>query len=123
MKILKNDIKKNLLKKNFSENYNENFVEKNKFQNFLIENKIIKRILKNYQNDYLNSNKIFDEELLSVFNSVIRNYKRFMNLNDIIEFNNIDLIKMEKILKNINEKNIKKNNIENLFEELELKDE
>jgi hypothetical protein len=46
-----------------------------------------------------------------------------MNLNDIIEFNNIDLIKMEKILKNINEKNIKKNNIENLFEELELKDE
>ena len=123
VKILKNDIKKNLLKKNFSENYNENFVEKNKFQNFLIENKIIKRILKNYQNDYLNSNKIFDEELLSVFNSVIRNYKRFMNLNDIIEFNNIDLIKMEKILKTINEKNIKKNNIENLFEELELKDE
>ena len=27
------------------------------------------------------------------------------------------------LLKNINEKNIKKNNIENLFEELELKDE
>ena len=121
VKILKNDIKKNF--KNFSENYNENFVEKNKFKTFLIENKIVKRILKQYQNDYLNSNKIFDEELLSVFNSVIRNYKRFMNLNDIIEFNNIDLIKMEKILKNINEKNIKKNNIENLFEELELKDE
>ena len=79
--------------------------------------------MRQYQKDYSNSNKIFDEELLSVFNSVIRNYKRLMNLNDIIEYNNIDINKMEKILKIINEKNIKKNNIENLFEDLELKDD
>lgn len=123
IKTLKNEIKKKLLNGKFSENYNENFVEKNKFKNFLLENKIIKGILRQYQKDYSNSNKIFDEELLSVFNSVIRNYKRLMNLNDIIEYNNIDINKMEKILKIINEKNIKKNNIENLFEDLELKDD
>ena len=84
--------------KNINENSEENYFEKKKVIKFLIESQVIRLILKKFYRDYTRSHKLYDEEIMNVFNSTMRNSKRMLDIHDMDEYFKADLNTIEKDL-------------------------
>ena len=89
---------KSVNRKNINENSEENYFEKKKVIKFLIESQVIRLILKKFYRDYARSHKLYDEEIMNVFNSTMRNSKRMLDIHDMDEYFKADLNTIEKDL-------------------------
>ncbi len=73
-------------------------LKKKKVIKFLIESQVIRLILKKFYRDYTRSHKLYDEEIMNVFNSTMRNSKRMLDIHDMDEYFKADLNTIEKDL-------------------------
>ena len=89
---------------NINENSEENYFNKKRIIKYLIDSQIIRYILRKFYRDFAKAHKLYDDEIMNVFNSTMRNSKRMLDIHDIIEYCTTDLKKVEGDLMAINKK-------------------
>ncbi len=80
------------------ENSEENYFEKTRIITFLLNNKYIQMLIKKFYNNYSKAHKTYDEQIMNVFNTTMRNSKRMLNIHDIVEYCESDLKNIEEDL-------------------------
>ena len=55
-------------------------------------------LIKKFYNNYSKAHKNYDEQIMNVFNTTMRDSKRMLNIHDMVELCNADYIKLEKDL-------------------------
>ena len=80
------------------ENSEENYFEKTRVITFLLNNKYIQMLIKKFYNNYSQAHKTYDEQIMNVFNTTMRNSKRMLNIHDIVEYCETDLYNIEQEL-------------------------
>ena len=99
---------------------NKKYVRSNDVYNFLLNNKIIHKIIQGFKTQYKFADIIYIEEINSSFNSTVRNVKKFLNeQKEVLCDNENNYYKFEEILKSIQYKNAKKEKTKNIEEEFE----
>ena len=89
---------------NINENSEENYFNKKRIIKYLIDSQIIRYILRKFYRDFAKAHKLYDDEIMNVFNSTMRNSKRMLDIHDIIEYCTTDLKKVEGGLNAIDKK-------------------
>ena len=125
--IIVKDWKKNIkkLRENFRKEFNENkkiksdfYTSKDKMINFMVNNKYFKTLIDNFKKEYKFAPFNYNEKINLIFNSTVRNVKKFINeKNGVISICEHDIKNYEKILQSIQEKDnwIKKLKIYNNY--------
>lgn len=99
---------------------NKIYVKSVDVYNFLLNNKIINKIIQGFKTQYKFADIIYIEEINSSFNSTVRNVKKFLNeQKEVLCDNENNYYKFEQILKSIQAKNAKKEKTKNIEEEFE----
>ena len=99
---------------------NNIYVKSNDVYNFLLNNKIIHKIIQGFKTQYKFADINYIEEINSSFNSTVRNVKKFLNeQKEVLCDNENNYYKFEQILKSIQNKNNKKEKTKNIEEEFE----
>ena len=99
---------------------NKKYVRSNDVYNFLLNNKIIHKIIQGFKTQYKFADINYIEEINSSFNSTVRNVKKFLNeQKEVLCDNENNYYKFEEILKSIQYKNAKKEKTKNIEEEFE----
>lgn len=99
---------------------NQKYVTSNDVYNFLLNNKIIHKIIQGFKTQYKFADINYIEEINSSFNSTVRNVKKFLNeQKEVLCDNENNYYKFEEILKSIQYKNAKKEKTKNIEEEFE----
>jgi len=99
---------------------NKKYVTSNDVYNFLLNNKIIHKIIQGFKTQYKFADINYIEEINSSFNSTVRNVKKFLNeQKEVLCDNENNYYKFEEILKSIQYKNAKKEKTKNIEEEFE----
>jgi hypothetical protein len=99
---------------------NKKYVGSNEVYNFLLNNKIIHKIIQGFKTQYKFADINYIEEVNSSFNSTVRNVKKFLNeQKEVLCDNENNYYKFEQILKSIQTKNAKKEKTKNIEEEFE----
>ena len=80
------------------ENSEENYFEKTRIITFLLNNKYIQMLIKKFYNNYSKAHKTYDEQIMNVFNTTMRNSKRMLNIHDVVEYCESDLKNIEEDL-------------------------
>ena len=80
------------------ENSEDNYFEKTRIITFLLNNKYIQMLIKKFYNNYSQAHKTYDEQIMNVFNTTMRDSKRMLNIHDIVEYCESDLRKLEEEL-------------------------
>ena len=80
------------------ENSEDNYFEKTRIITFLLNNKYIQMLIKKFYNNYSKAHKNYDEQIMNVFNTTMRDSKRMLNIHDIVEYCESDLRKLEEEL-------------------------
>ena len=89
---------------NINENSEDNYFNKKRIIKYLLDSQIIRYILRKFYRDFAKAHKLYDDEIMNVFNSTMRNSKRMLDIHDIIEYCITDLKKVEGDLMAINKK-------------------
>ena len=89
---------------NINENSEDNYFNKKRIIKYLIDSQIIRYILRKFYRDFAKAHKLYDDEIMNVFNSTMRNSKRMLDIHDIIEYCTTDLKKVEGGLNAIDKK-------------------
>ena len=55
-------------------------------------------LIKKFYNNYSKAHKTYDEQIMNVFNTTMRNSKRMLNIHDIVEYCESDLKNIEEDL-------------------------
>ena len=55
-------------------------------------------LIKKFYNNYSKAHKNYDEQIMNVFNTTMRDSKRMLNIHDIVEYCESDLRKLEEEL-------------------------
>ena len=99
---------------------NNIYVKSNDVYNFLLNNKIIHKIIQGFKTQYKFADINYIDEVNSSFNSTVRNVKKFLNeQKEVLCDNENNYYKFEQILKSIQNKNNKKEKTKNIEEEFE----
>ena len=99
---------------------NNKYIRSNDVYNFLLNNKIIHKIMQGFKTQYKFADINYIEEINSSFNSTVRNVKKFLNeQKEVLCDNENNYYKFEQILKSIQNKNAKKEKTKNIEEEFE----
>ena len=99
---------------------NNIYVKSNDVYNFLLNNKIIHKIIQGFKTQYKFADINYIDEVNSSFNSTVRNVKKFLNeQKEVLCDNENNYYKFEQILKSIQNKNAKKEKTKNIEEEFE----
>lgn len=99
---------------------NEKYVRSHDVYNFLLNNKIIHKIIQGFKTQYKFADINYIEEVNSSFNSTVRNVKKFLNeQKEVLCDNKNNYYKFEQILKSIQTKNALKEKTKNIEEEFE----
>ena len=104
-----------LFGRNITENAEENYFEKKRIHEFLSHNDFIQLIIKKFYRNYSIAHKLYNEELINVFNGTMRNYKRMLNIHDIIEYCHKDIENLEQELYSIEQKSIIQNQLKDFI--------
>lgn len=81
------------------------YITKSQLFNFLINNELFKKFITLFKNQLKNAYYYYNEEILSSFNSTIRNAKKFLNeQNEVNRLCKKEVSNFEKILKSIQNK-------------------
>ena len=89
---------------NINENSEDNYFNKKRIIKYLLDSQIIRYILRKFYRDFAKAHKLYDDEIMNVFNSTMRNSKRMLDIHDIIEYCTTDLKKVEGGLNAIDKK-------------------
>ena len=89
---------------NINENSEENYFNKKRIIKYLLDSQIIRYILRKFYRDFAKAHKLYDDEIMNVFNSTMRNSKRMLDIHDIVEYCTTDLKRVECDLKAIDKK-------------------
>ena len=123
-------IKNNLLK-NMKKEFNndkiitkDKYISKNNMVNFFLNNKLIKKIIDNFNKEYKYAYINYNEKINSIFFNTVRNVKKFLNQqNEIINICSHNIENYEKILEIVNKKNENKEKINKIKNYIEGNDE
>ena len=123
-------IKINLIK-NLRKEFNDDkvigkdfYVSKNQMINFLLNNKLIKKLMDNFKKEYNYAYINYNEKMNSIFFNTVKNVRKFLNeQKEVNMICNPIINNYEKILESVDDKRKKTEQLNELNEYIENKDE
>ena len=96
------------------------YITKHEVCNFLLNNKIIHKLIQGFKLQFKYANVSYIEEINSCFNSTVRNVKKFLNeQNEVMCDSENNYYKFEQVLKSIQYKNSKKDKTKKIEDEFD----
>ena len=124
---IKNNLLKNIKKELNNDKIlsKDNYISKNKMVNFFLNNKLYNKIIKNFMREYKYAYINYNEKINSIFFNTVRNVKKFLNEQNEVTTNVCSHMvnNYEKILEIVESKNEKKEQLNEINNYIEGKDE